>query len=264
MTTSECFIAIYGTLRRHPWIHLDDLREDPWSLFRTYTELLTPSRVEKDSTTGLLGLGRAEPWWDVSEAGGNWGDDAEYRPSHILWVQTALSTITQGLGLPIAELGLCAEKVLQRIGTASISGVQMIIPAGYSFARQPQASGILRTANPAARKSVQIEIHGGRRSTFSQNATQIVEELNSRCMNDNIRFDPAVIELDSVNLIDEPGEMDRAVWLSSNIERMSTRVSVPEFSLDVCGYLIAHIVLSCQLSGVDSPTLITLRIEDSV
>lgn len=261
MTTSECFIAIYGTLRRHPWIHLDDLRDDPWGLFRTYTELLVPSRVEKDSETGLLALGRAEPLWDVSEAGGNWDDDAEDRPSHILWVQTALCT--QGLGLPITELGLVAEKVLQRIGTASISGVQMIIPAGYSFARQPQASGILRTANPALRTNVQVEICGAR-GEFSRSATQIVEELNSRCMNDEIQFDPAVMEKDSANLLDEPWEMDRAAWLSSNVERMLTRVSVPEFSLDVSSYLMAHIVLSCQLSGVDRPTLITLRIEDSV
>ncbi|MGX4711993.1 hypothetical protein [Rhodococcus ruber] len=263
MAADECIIAIYGTLRRHPWIVVEDLSEDTWSLFRAYSELLmwsSPSVMDEAGQKSYHATGL----WDVSEAGGDWSDRVEQEAGHVLWVQTVLSRSTQQVGLPVAQMVVCAEKVLQRIGQLSLSGVQMIIPAGYAPARQPQAVCILNTVDPTNAANLRVEIDGGSNNACINNAMKIVEEINSRCENDNIKFTPVSVLNDGHRILDEPLEMDRTAWLGPSVGRIETQVLVPEFSLDVSSYLLAHIAQACQLAGVTSPLLVTLRLESFV
>ena len=261
-TADECFIAVYGTLRRHPWIDAETLGEDAYSLFNQYSEALKwSSSATYPQYSGDMPPDprRSTETWGLSEAGGNWSDAVEFAADHILWVQTGLSKPTKQSGLPIAQLGLCAEKVLQRVGELTLSGVQMIIPVGFAPAPRPAwFKGILELSDPAAASVVRIEVDGGANDTCIRNAPQIVGELNEACERDGLRFTQVSQSRSSAYLLEEPAEMNRGAWLGRSVGRFETQVSVPEFSMDVSGYLMAHLARACHLSGVTSQVFVTI------
>lgn len=261
MTTDECFITVYGALRRHTWLHPEELSEDPWSLFRTYTELLMWANTETASVGARGEFDRVEPLWDVYEAGGDWSDDLMNTAGHVLWAQAGLSNSIQQICLPIAQLGFCAEKTINRIGFLTLSAVQMILPLGFAPVRQPQATGIFGTADSSSAFKIRVEIDGSSDS-FIENADKIIDEANSRCMNYDISFSRPSVIRDASILLREPEQMSRNQWLGANSGKVRTTVSVVEFSIDTCSFLISQIALACQLHGVADAVLITLLFED--
>ncbi|MFD3458249.1 hypothetical protein ACFWVM_00900 [Nocardia fluminea] len=258
---------MYGTFRHHPWVDVEDPREDTYSLFNKYAEALnwSDSAVHPDRGGARLSSPtRTAGIWGMNEAGGNWSDDVSRTADHVLWVQTSLSQPDEQAEIPIAQLGLCAEKALQRVGALSLAGVQMMMPLGFAPVRQPHTWGALAISDPTARADVRIEVDGGEDDTCVRQAADIIKELNSSCEIDGMAFSAPVVQHLSEYLLDEPAEMSRRIWIGDSEDRFETRVTVPEFSLDVSSYLTTQIARSCQLAGVSNPVLITLRRADNL
>ncbi|WP_148280757.1 hypothetical protein [Nocardia cyriacigeorgica] len=260
--TSECFIAVYGTLRRHPWNKLGQPGEDAYSLFNKYAEALNWSDSaalavgEADRPRGYAGV-----LWGMNDAGGAWPSGESSCDDHVLWVQTSLAQPYEQPWIPIAQLNLCAEKTLQRVGTLSLAGVQMMFPLGYELIHQPHTWGALAMSDPNARTDLRVEIEGGEDDTFVGRANDLVGELNSSCEITGLMFDDAVTSDSSDYLLTEPSEMSRNVWLGNSAGRIETRVSVPELSFDVSSYIITQLARSSQVVGLSNPVLITIRRE---
>ncbi len=198
--------------------------------------------------------------WDMEEAGGNWSDELEHVVGNVLWVQVGLSNTAKQAGLPVAQFVACNEKVLERIGVVDLTGVQLMLPVGKAPARRTVGlDPILAASDPANSTIVPVEIDGGEDDTCIRNVTQIIDELTTACARDEIRFGSAAISQSSSYLFNELAGMDRTAWMGQSVGRIETQVSVREFSLDTSGHLAAHIARSCQLAGVTSSVLITLR-----
>lgn len=262
LLSSECFISVYGTFRRHPWIDAENPREDAYSLFNKYAEALNWSDSAAHPEDGSVqppGSARVAAMWGMNEAGGNWSDEVARTADHVLWVQTSLSQSDEQAGIPIAQLGLCAEKTLQRVGTVSLAAVQMMLPLDNAPVRLAHTWDALTISDPAARTDLQIEVEGGEDDACVRHATTIVEELNSLCESDSLVFSAATVSCSPGHLLEEPAEMNRRIWIGDSKGRVETRVTVPEFSLDVNSYLTSNIARACQRAGVSKPVLITIR-----
>ncbi|MBF6270985.1 hypothetical protein [Nocardia farcinica] len=263
--TSECFIAVYGTLRRHPWINLDQPGEDAYSLFNKYAEALNWS----DSAARKVGeaarpRGYTGVLWGMNDAGGVWRSGESSCDDHVLWVQTSLAQPNEQPWIPIAQLNLCSEKTLQRVGALSLTGVQMMFSLGYEFIHQPHTWGVFSMSDPRARTNLRVEIEGSDDDTFIGRANDIIFELNSSCEITGLMFDEAVITDSSDYLLDEPPEMRRNAWLGDSTGRIETRVVVPELSFDMSSYIITQLARSSQVVGLSNPVLITIRREDGL
>ena len=264
MTTDECFLSVYGTLRRHPWLSADDQEIDAYGLFNMYSEALrwsTSATYPRDSGPIPVDPMREFAMWAMNEAGGNWSDDVKDTADHLLWVQTGLDSASRHIGLPITQISHCAGKVLDRIGRVSLEGIQAMLPIGRTVTPRPEwYRGVLALANPENSALLQVEIDGGEDETLIRNSTQIIDELNSSCQRDRMQFTDLTVDKSSLYLLSEPEAMDRTGWMGPSRGRIRAQVSVPEFSLDLFSYLVNYLARSCRIAGVNGSILTTMRL----
>ncbi|OHF24485.1 hypothetical protein BKP30_29130 [Rhodococcus erythropolis] len=107
---------------------------------------------------------------------------------------------------------------------------------------------------------MQIEIDGGEDDTLIRNSTQIIDELNSSCQRDRMKFTDPTVDKSSFYLLKEPEAMDRTGWMGPSRGRIRAQVSVPEFSLDLFSYLTNYLARSCRIADVTGSILTTMRL----
>lgn len=255
LAADECFLSIYGTLRRHSWLDANTGDENGHSLFDSYGESLGWGNC-----SGSLPAVNTVLWY-LYDAGWNWSDEAEHHPDHLLWVHTGLSNLAKQTGLPIFQMNVCAERVLQRVGIVTLTGAQMVLPVRKAPARQPQPlRHILGVADPARSVDIQFEIEGGEDDTCVRNADRIISAFNSATSWQGIQFHNYQVLRDNSYLLLEPGNMTREGWLGDSVGRITGRASVPEFSLDIFSYICAQLAWECQQLGVRGSVLVTVRL----
>ncbi|MGJ5897732.1 hypothetical protein ACSCBZ_38160 [Streptomyces niveiscabiei] len=149
--TGTLFAALYGTQTPYPW---HDPENDPYQLFHQRS----------------LAMGWLDVLWGMNDAGSGHPQRAAGDPELIAWFQVGAAVVSGERPLPVRPFLGCAGSVVERIGAAEVSVVQLLLPLGsIDVASRPAYAAVpsmltrewFRAGDPAARTPVEVVVASG-------------------------------------------------------------------------------------------------------
>ncbi|MGH3947828.1 MAG: hypothetical protein ACRDSE_01700 [Pseudonocardiaceae bacterium] len=251
------FVALYGELTPHAW---HDPEHDAYQLF--FQRSLTMGWLDDRGAGGgsedrML---RAPGLWGMNDAG--WDHPfAASGTGLVSWFQVTASAVADDRPLPVQPFLRCAEDATARVGTATLSAVQLLLPVqGIDPASRPPYVPSLETVHwfaerdPEARTPVEVGINSGRSRSVPAVAPQLVDHL--------ARLDQDVFVYSSHDVAGRDGvpppPFDDRLWNGPPRHGVVLRGELAEWSCDAVGWLAEVVADSAARLGVRSPLLLTV------
>jgi hypothetical protein len=240
------FVAIFGYLRPYPWVSLEELEEDAYSLFYSRSQLMGWSR----STTRTDGRGL----WDMN--------DASFDPSgngagRIAWFQVGVDEqALTGSSFPFHPLLACAGDSLGRVGELELEAVQLLVPLQAAGASAPLSSvpNWFNVCNPSSRVGMRVTLDSGEDPVMPQIANELTE-LVSKMARDPFDVEPSSTETEHVEL--QP-EVTDGFWLGEGRHPVTFETVAPDWTLDSIAWTANLFAESCRRIGVETSVLINV------
>lgn len=237
-TAGTLFAALYGEHTPHPW---HDPENDPYQLFHQRS----------------LAMGWLDTLWGMNDAGFGHPQHAAGNPELIAWFQVGAAVVSGERPLPVRAFLGCVGSVVERIGAADVSVVQLLLPLGsIDVASRPAYAAVpsmlarewFRAGDPAARASVEVVVGSGR--------DEVIGEL-PRCL--------AELEQDVVNLrpssprrtSPEP-PFDDTFWGGPLRHTLTLHGALAAWSYDALGWLGETLAELAARLGAREPLLVTV------
>jgi hypothetical protein len=247
------FAALYGELIPHAW---HDPEHDAFQLF--FQRSLTMGWLDDKGAGG--GMHRASGLWGMNDAG--WDHPfAASGTDLISWFQVTARAVADDRPLPVQPFLRCAEDATARVGTVTLSAVQLLLPIqGIDPASRPPYVPSLETVHwfaerdPEARTPVEVGIDSGRRRSVPAVAGQLTDYLARLEQDVFVCGSHDVAERDAVR----PPPFDDRLWSGPPRHGMVLQGELAEWSCDAVGWLAEVVADSVARLGVRSPLLFTV------
>jgi hypothetical protein len=256
--SEDLFVGLRGFLTLTPWAR------DAWS-DEPHDEDACGPLTDRSAMLGLAdfhGRPQGGEQWGPAGCGGDWrGDGAE----HLLaWMQMLITSAAQPQGghrrkglVPIGSSFGVIEDVLERIGTASITQLDAIVPLDLMadpVARVVSGRNWVALGSEAAERiPVVIEIDAERSRNTARHEPDIVE-----CMS---AVGGEVLGPIRSGLGEETREDDARRFLNRSFSRNSVRLScvIPGWTTDSGAWLIEFAAYACLSAKLGGSALIAVR-----
>lgn len=259
-TAGTMFAAVYGSLVPHAW-HDPESVHDAYQLF--HQRSLAMGWID-DRSAGEGEEGRfvrTPGLWAMNDAG--WSHPLAAPDADLIaWFQVEASAVAHDRPLPVQPFLRCAQDVMARVGTMSLSAVQVLLPvqgfgitSGASRMSVPSMQTVhwLGEHDPRSRTQVEISIDSGRDPSIPAASDQIREYIS--------RLDQSVFVCTSHSAggrpaIDPP--FDDTFWNGPPLHRAMFSGELAEWSLDALGWLAGFLADLSVRSGATTPLLLTV------
>ena len=238
------FVGVYGILHVHPWLDPTQLEDDAYSLFA--------ARAVSMGWASADGHGPA--LWGMNDA----GQDLRSGATRVAWFQVEVAEPGNGdRPLPVQPVLVCAGDTLRRIGRLDLTAVSILLPlasGGPSVA--PLVSGLnwFTPADPGARCAVHLTVEPGEDDVVRPVADEVTVAL--RRTNTGPFTVDAVLP-DGSAPAPEPAVVDD-LWLGEDRHPVTFACSVPEWTPDAIGWLVALVGEGCRTAGVRTSVLVSV------
>jgi hypothetical protein len=208
-----------------------------------------------------LQINRGGSWVEVGPAGRNRVKPAAARPTGRLRGSSVSAPLpTESVyvrrPIPVEPLLVCTGDALNRIGTLSLTAVQLLLPVQASGSAESQLMSTVKwfgTSDPAARATVRITLDIGEGEGLRPLARELLALVHAR------HTGPFVIESlssdDTVAVDPQPPVVDDR-WRGQVRSPVTFEATVPEWSLDAVGWLVALFADVCRHVGVETSVLV--------
>ena len=247
---STVFVGVYGSFHTYPWIDPEQPASDAYSVFLARAVAMGWSSPGADGSA----------LWGMNDAGQDWNTPHDAR---IAWYQVGMADpLREDAPLPVQPILACVGDSLARVGRLDLSAVQLLLPVHLgSPAIEHLVSGLswFNTSDPAGRVPVHITLDGGEDDAVSPVTTDMLAALRRT---NTGPFDIDALLTDAVPMTPEPpvvGDM----WLGTGRHPVTFACTVPEWSFDALGWLVALFADTCRVAGVRTTILVSVaRLED--
>ena len=237
------FVAIFGSIRPHPWIASETSPEDAYSLFASRAELMGWSR---EDGTGLWSMNDATLDLPVSSP-----------RARIAWFQVGVDERTvDGASFPFHPLLTCAGDVLDRVGDVVVEAAQFLVPLQIG-GTPPTISSVpnwFNMCNPATSVGVRVTVDSGEDPVLPQVAADVAA-LASTMAREPFRVAPTAIGTTPVQLLPEATD---GFWLGEGRHPVTFDAVAPEWSLDSIAWTANILAESCRRTGMKTSILISI------
>ena len=235
------FVALYGTLRVHPWLRDATSDQDAYSLFSS-----------RATSMGWSSAGGQAAVWGTNDAGQEWGSGDV--PTRVAWFQVGTADPAPD-GLAAAPILACARETVARVGELNLAAVQMLLPvhtAGPATARLLAGLNWFLVADPSARTEIRVTVDSGDRTAYLM-APDIVAAVQHG-WTEPFR----VVGVSGASpVIVEPAVVDD-LWMGPTRNPVVFDCSVPEWTVDAVGWLGELFVEGCRRAGVRTTVLVSM------
>jgi hypothetical protein len=247
---STVFVGVYGSLRVHPWIELETMPEDAYSLLMSRAEAMRWTHFGTENSMGV-------PIWGMNEAEMDPpGDDPEAR---LAWFQVvAPSGRSENRPLPVMPLLACVNDALRRVGELDLHALQLFLPfhdSGSALSNLVSGLNWFEICDPSAKASVRITVDGGDGNAIDHRAAEILARLQ-QINTGAFAFDSVSID-DSMAVDPVPTIVDE-YWFVKGHPRVTLVATTPEWSVDALGWTVALVAEVCRSSDAAPAILISI------
>jgi hypothetical protein len=237
------FVAIFGSLRSHPWIGPDPLTEDAYSFFASRAELMGWA---KRGSSGL---------WDMNDAAFNLSGSGHR--ARIAWFQVGLDeTTVDGAGFPFHPLLTCGCEALGRVGEVRVQGTQFLVPLQIDGAPATISSvpNWFNACDPAARVTMRATLDSGEDPVLPRVAADVAA-LASEIAREPFAIAPAAAGTAHVELLPEVTD---GFWLGEGRHPITFDTVAPDRSPDSIAWTANLLTESCRRVGVKTSILVNI------
>jgi hypothetical protein len=245
--TSSMFVAVFGHLRPHPWITLESLEEDAYSLFLSRSELMGWSATAAHA--GGSGL------WGMNDASfDTFSTDEQAR---VGWFQVGIEDAEPiRSGLPFHPLVACATDTLRRVGDLEIGAIQFLVPlqiAGTTVATS-SVPNWFNACDPGSRVGVRVTLDSGEDPIMSQVAGDLAEVATTTA---RAPFEVARSSAEAEHVTLRP-EVTDGFWLGEGRHPVTFDAVAPDWSPDSIAWTAHLLAEACYRVGVRTSILINI------
>jgi hypothetical protein len=238
---ASVFVGVYGSLQVHPWLRGAVLDQDAYSLFASRA---TSMGWSYGSGEGAL--------WGMNDAGQDW--EPGEGPARVAWFQVGTTDPTRRV-VPVAPILACVRDTVARIGELDLAAVQMVLPVQTAGpATEQLLSGLnwFATADPAARTAVRVTLDSG--DAAAHRAAFDVLAAVRQDWTGPFRVD----EVSEAAPVDPQPPVVDDLWMGTTRNPVTFDCSVPEWTLDATGWLVALFVEGCRQAGIRTTVLMSV------
>lgn len=247
------FVAVYGSIRLHPWNQGKDLSEDVYSLF-----------VSRSDAMGWLSLATtdpssppAHPRWGMNDAGQDWSGAAD--TNRVAWLQVALvEPSSDYISLPLQPLVSCAKDVVNRVGELRLDGLQLLLPlhaGGVSHRELVAGRNWFGMSEPGRRIRIAVTLDGGESPVVQQQVESIAKTLSNLAAG---IFHPGSYSTDQAVAVDFLPPVVDELWLGNGHHQVTFFGSLPEWSFDALGWTASLFAEACHRNRVETTVLVSI------
>jgi len=263
-TAGPLFAALYGELVPHAW-RAAEPEQDAYSLFLQRSLALgwldDRSIVVEGDSTGEHPL-LAPGLWAMNDAG--WTHPLAAPGAHLVsWFQVEASAVAVDRPLPVQPFLRCAVDTTTRVGTLTLSAVQVLLPVqGLDPSARPRSvsvpslhtTGWFAECDPRSRTAVEINVNSGRDPSVTAVARELADHLGRLEQDVFACHSCAVAGLEAVL----PPPFDDAFWNGPPLHGVVLRGELLEWSCEAIGWLAETVADIAAGLGVRSPLLFTV------
>lgn len=246
MQDETCFISLYGNYLEGSQPSNDDIDADAYSLFVSRATSFGWRSITTQTSSPTL--------WGMNDASSEWGVEG-----NLAWFQVSLcDTDDKLISLPVLPLLQCATDVVERVGSASLTGVQLYLPVHLS---RNNASDLatMRTwfsrANPHRSADIIVTVDSGDSDALGLRRNSIANSLGGVLL-EGVAKDLQLLETDT--WVAQSPTPIVPIWIDRDHSRVSFAMTLAEWTTASVAYVSAAIVEACRSAGVDCSVAIDI------